>query len=166
MKLLQHLFSIWLLLIVAIVFSRCNSANDTRSFPDFEFMDTDSVLVNASDIPTEKGLLLIYFRSDCEHCHHTALQLKETFQNISSTVWMVTGEDMDMIRLFEDMSGLYDFDELKILRDYHHNMHTWFSFTSLPFIVLFDKNGKVLQTFEDLPNIATIDSLLHQVKPL
>jgi len=139
----------------------CNTAGQTGSFPDFKFLDTDSVTITVKDIQPGKGLMLVYFRSDCDHCRHMAQVMKGLGNSYPVPVWMVSAEDMDMIRLFEEMTGLYDIDNLRTMRDYTFNMHTWFDFKSLPFIVLFDKNGRQVKQFEDLPQAATIDSLLR-----
>lgn len=151
-------------IIIAVICSTilysCGNSSVTVNYPPFTFMDTDSNIVAAKDIPKDKGLLLVYFRSDCEHCHHAAQMMKEYVKSYKVNVWMVTGEDMEMTRMFEDMSGLYEINNLKILRDYEHNMHTWFEFTALPYIVLFDKNGKQLQVFKDLPEPKQVDSAL------
>jgi len=138
----------------------CNTAGQTGNFPDFKFMDTDSASVTVGDINPGRALMLVYFRSDCDHCRHMAQVMKELGPGYPADIWMVSAEDMDMIRLFEEMTGLYDIDNLRTMRDYTFNMHTWFDFKSLPFIVLFDKNGKQVKQFENLPQPGTVDSLL------
>ncbi len=153
-----------ILIFVAAIFTiglySCSSPSDTRGYPPFTLMDTDSAVFATKDIPQNKGLLMVYFRSDCEHCHHAAQMMKEYIKSYNVNVWMITGEDMEMMRMFEDMSGLYEIDNLKILRDYEHNMHSWFDFKELPYIVLFDKVGKQMQVFKDLPEPKQVDSLL------
>lgn len=151
-----------LVLVTAILMGlySCSSPSDTRGYPPFTLMDTDSAVFATKDIPKDKGLLMVYFRSDCEHCHHAAQMMKEYVKSYKVNVWMITGEDMEMMRMFEDMSGLYEIDKLKILRDYEHNMHSWFDFKELPYIVLFDKDGKQMQVFKDLPEPRQVDSAM------
>ena len=143
-------------------FISCNTAGQTDNFPDFKFMDTDSMPVTVKDIDPGKGLMLVYFRSDCDHCRHMAQLMKEQVSTYPVDIWMISAEDMDMIRLFEEMTGLYDMDNLRTMRDYTFNMHTWFDFKSLPFILLFDKRGKQVKQFENLPEAGTVDSLLQE----
>lgn len=104
--------------------------------------------------------MLIYFRSDCDHCEHTAQQLKTTATKYPVTIWMVSAEPLPTLRTFEEMTGLYDFDNLTVMQDHTQSMHKWFDFSKLPFIVLFDKAGKQLKTFDELPTVETIKKIL------
>ncbi len=47
-----------------------------QKMPDFHFLSTDDAAVSTKDIARGKALMLVYFRSDCDHCMHTAQQLK------------------------------------------------------------------------------------------
>ena len=131
-----------------------------KKMPAVRFMDTDNTLVTNKDIAPGKPLLLIYFRSDCDHCLHTAQVLKEQAKNYPATLWMVSAESIPVLRTFEDMTGLYDVDQVTVLQDYTQKMHTWFDFSKLPFIVLYDKQGKQLKTFDELPPVASVKNIL------
>lgn len=120
------------------------------------FIDTENGLVTAKNIPKGKALLLIYFRSDCDHCVHASQKLKESAAHYPAVIWMVSAEPLATLRTFEDMTGFYDVSNLTVLQDHTQSMHTWFDFTQLPFIVLFDKNGKQLKTFSELPAVETV----------
>jgi thioredoxin-related protein len=131
-----------------------------KKIPALRFTDTENTLVSNKDIPKGKALMLIYFRSDCDHCEHTAQQLKTTAAKYSATIWMVSAEPLPTLRTFEEMTGLYDFDNLTVMQDHTQSMHRWFDFEKLPFIVLFDKSGNQLKTFDELPTAETIKKIL------
>lgn len=132
-----------------------------KKIPALRFTDTDNAAVSNKDIPKGKPLMLLYFRSDCDHCEHTAQQLKSTASRYPLTIWMVSAEPIPTLRTFEDMMGLYDFDNLRVLQDHTQSMHRWFDFTQLPFIVLYDKNGKQLKIFSELPAVADVKKMLN-----
>jgi thioredoxin-related protein len=132
----------------------------SKKIPALRFTDTENTLVSNKDIPKGKALMLIYFRSDCDHCEHTAQQLKTTAAKYPVTIWMVSAEALPTLRTFEEMTGLYDFDNLTVMQDHTQSMHRWFDFEKLPFIVLFDKSGKQLKTFDELPTVETIKKIL------
>lgn len=129
--------------------------------PAFRFTDTDGEAVSNKDLPKEKAMMLLYFRSDCDHCEQTARQLKSTATQYPLTIWMVSAEPIPVLRTFEYMMGLYDFDNLTVLQDHTQSMHRWFDFTKLPFIVLYDKNGKQVKIFEELPDVASVKKILN-----
>lgn len=131
-----------------------------KKMPAVRFLDTEKAQVSNKDIPAGKPLMLVYFRSDCDHCIHTSQLLKEQAKKYPATIWMVSAETIDALRMFEDMSGLYDVDNVTVLQDNQQKMHTWFDFSKLPFIVLFDKNGKQLKTFDELPSVESVKKIL------
>lgn len=133
-----------------------------QKMPDFRFMDTENTPVSIQDIPKGKALMLVYFRSDCDHCMHTAQQLKTEAAKYPLTIWMVSAETQPALRTFEDMMGLYDINNLSILQDHTQSMHRLFDFTQLPFVVLFDKNKKQLKTFGELPSVISVKKILAQ----
>lgn len=150
-------FLFFLVLVAIIPFH--NYAQQAK-IPALKFTDTDNAAVSNKDIPKGKALLLLYFRSDCDHCEHTAQQLKKTAAQYPLNIWMVSAEPIPTLRTFEDMMSLYDIDNLRVMQDHTQSMHRWFDFSKLPFIVVFDKNGKQLKTFDELPSAATIKKIL------
>ncbi|KAA5534907.1 redoxin domain-containing protein [Taibaiella lutea] len=137
------------------------SRSQQKALPDFHFLNTDKEAVGKKDIPKGKALLLIYFRSDCDHCEHTAMQLKTTAAKYPAIIWMVSAEEIPALRTFEDMAGLYDVNNLTVVQDNNHQMHKAYDFTQLPFIVLYSSSGKQLRTFSELPSVETVRKILN-----
>lgn len=154
---MKHFGILTTFLLTCSVFSY--SQQKTR--PDFHFINTDKEPVDKKTIPKGKALLLIYFRSDCDHCEHTAMQLKTTATKYPAMIWMVSSEETPALRVFEDMVGLYDIDNLTVLQDSNHQLHKAYDFTRLPFIVLYSSSGKQLKIFEELPSAETVRKILN-----
>jgi len=154
---LKRFITAALLIVLAL---GASSAFAQKKIPNLNFVNTDKESVTVKHIPTGKPLMLIYFRSDCDHCLHTAQTLKQQAKNYPATIWMVSAEPIETLRTFEDMTGLYDVDNVTVMQDHQQKMHTWFDFSKLPFIVVFDKNRKQLKTYDELPSAAIIKKLL------
>lgn len=150
-------YAFYLVLLLAVI-PLVSTAQ--KKIPAVHFTDTDNAAVSNKDIPKGKPLMLLYFRSDCDHCEHTAHMLKTAAAKYPVAIWMVSAEPIPTLRTFEDMMGLYDIDNLKVMQDHTQSMHRWFDFTKLPFIVLFDKNGKQLKTFDELPSVESVKKIL------
>jgi peroxiredoxin len=131
-----------------------------KAMPEFRFIDTDKASVGKSNIPKGKGLLLVYFRSDCDHCEHTAIELKAKARQYPTLIWMVSGEELPALQTFESMMGLYDISNLKVLQDKNKQMHTFFNFTQLPYILLYSASGKFVKQFDELPSAEVVKKLL------
>ena len=142
-----------------LLFSISVSAQQ-KVIPDFHFYDTDKVAVAKKDIPNGKAFMLIYFRSDCDHCEHTAMELKTKAKQYPATIWMISGEEIPALQTFETMMSLYDIPNLKVLQDKNHQMHSFYNFTQLPLIVLYSASGKFLKTFEELPSVEIVKKTL------
>jgi len=147
-------------LLTAILLLPVLCAAQAKKMPAFRFVNTDNEAVTNKDIPKGQPLLLVYFRSDCDHCIHTAQALKTTAAQYPAAIWMVSGEEMPEIRTYEEMNGLLEQDNVSVMQDDSHKMHIWFTFTQLPFIVLFNKNGKQLKVYKELPSAAEIKKAL------
>lgn len=155
-------FILSLSLVLACTYgARAQSTDLSR----LSFKDTDLQRVDARSVPSSRPLLLIYFRSDCDHCIQMSQAFKAHKKDYADLhIWMVSAEAQEEIRLFEDMNGLYDWDNVQVLEDYGKKMHYWFSFNELPFIVLFDAKGKQVAVFKDLPSRSEIRTALGQGK--
>lgn len=151
--------SILLLVCIGLLLPFCSVAQ-SKKIPALKFTTTENEAVSNKDIPKGKALMMVYFRSDCDHCEHTAQQLKTTAAKYPVTIWMISAEPIPTLRTFEEMMGLMDFDNLTVMQDHTQSMHKWFDFTQLPFVVLFDKNGKQLKTFGELPSVESIKKIL------
>lgn len=150
----QYIFTIFLLT------TSISSYSQQKTIPDFHFINTDKEPVDKKSIPKGKALLMIYFRSDCDHCEHTAMQLKATASKYPVKIWMVSAEEIPALRVFEDMVGLYDIDNITVLQDNNHQMHKAYDFSQLPFIVLYNSSGKQLKIFNELPSAETVRKVL------
>jgi peroxiredoxin len=146
--------------VASLLLLSCLGFAQQNHLPDFHFLDTDHVPVGKKDIPKGKALLLIYFRSDCDHCEHTAMQLKEAARKYPAVIWMVSGEEIPALHTFESLLDLYDIPNLKVLQDNNHQMHRFYDFTQLPFIALYSPSGKLLKQFDELPSIDVIKKTL------
>ena len=132
-----------------------------KRVPDLAFIDTENNLFTNRDIPTENPFMLIYFRTDCDECRHMAQALKNDAKNYATTIWMVSPNDIETLSTFEYMTGLLQEQNIHILQDNQKKMHQWFNFSSLPFVVLFDKAGNQVATFTTLPDPKTVAEKLN-----
>lgn len=133
-----------------------------KQMPDFSFLDTESDTFTNKDIPPNTALLLVYFRTDCDECRHSAQLIKYNASQYPLMIWMVSPNDLENLGTFEYMTGLTTLKNVQVLQDHKDQMHRLFSFTALPFVVLFDKKGKEIKTYDYLPDAKRITKDLRQ----
>lgn len=133
-----------------------------KQMPDFSFLDTDNNTFTNKDIPQNTALLLVYFRTDCDECRHSAQLIQYNASHYPLMIWMISPNDLEDLGTFEYMVGLTKLKNVQVLQDNKDQMHRLFSFTALPFVVLFDKKGKAIKTYDYLPDAKTVTRDLNQ----
>lgn len=128
----------------------------SKKMPDLYFSDTENNIFTNKDIPQNTALLLVYFRTDCDECRHSAQVIKNNAAKYPLMIWMVSPNDKEELGIFEYMTGLMDIKNVRVLQDSKDIMHRLFSFSALPFGVLFDKNSKEIKTYDYLPDAKTV----------
>ncbi|MFT4062105.1 MAG: thioredoxin-like domain-containing protein [Edaphocola sp.] len=129
--------------------------------PALQFLSTENEVMTNNSIPKGKALMLVYFRSDCDHCEHTAQQLKSMAAKYPAQIWMISAEPLETLRTFEEMVGLLDIDNLKVMQDGKQLMHRNFDFSKLPYIVLFNNKKVQVKIFGELPAASEVKRLLQ-----
>ncbi|HET8574113.1 MAG TPA: hypothetical protein VFL76_09600 [Edaphocola sp.] len=132
------------------------AAQVTRPLSKLVFHDVDHNRFTAKDLPANTALLLLYFRTDCDDCRHTAQIVGQTAGQYPLTIWMVSPNDEETLGVFEYMTGLDKARNVRVLRDDQDIMHQLFDFQALPFCVLFDKSGREIKTYDYFPKPETI----------
>lgn len=131
-------------------------AQNNQILPRLVFRDLDNNRFTAKDLPANTPLLLLYFRTDCDDCRHTAQVIARTAKQYPLTIWMVSPNAEDELSVFEYMTGLDKVDNVRVLRDDQSIMHQLFDFQALPFCVLLDKNGRKVKIYDYLPKAEMI----------
>lgn len=156
----------WLLKIVCISLLAFASlpahSQSEATLPKFLFQDTEGNAFSKKDIPAHTALLLVYFRTDCDECRHTAQLIQENAAQYPLMIWMVSPNDLETLGVFEYMTGLLRLNNVQVLQDNHDLMHKLFSFSALPFVVLFDSEGEQVKTYDFLPDAKTVIEDLAQ----
>lgn len=151
----------------------CNAAfaqmpDNNNVLPEkMKFMSLDNVVLTNKDIPANKPLLMIYFDPTCGHCQFMGKQLAQRiglYPNI--TIWMVSNYPDSSIKQYLFNDGLFPARKLTVLQDYSNNMHNWFDFADVPLMLLYSKDGKLLQNFDVLPTPPELEKILKQAHQL
>lgn len=124
--------------------------------PHFSFLNTDRQIITNKDIPPHLALLLVYFRTDCDDCRHIAQVIRQKASAYPLTIWMVSPNGLDNLSDFEYMVGLTGVKNVRVLQDNKSSMHKFFDFSFLPFVVLYNGNGREMKTYDYLPDVATV----------
>jgi thioredoxin-related protein len=159
-----------LLTICLLIFSFVASAQPDTTTPIYKRFPTlpplqvllpDSLTkYTKEDIPKKKQVLIVLFSPDCDHCKHEAEELvaqKESFKNIH--IIMVSTYPFYRIKEFADAYGLSGLQNVVLAKDPSYFLMTFYNIRNFPYMALYDKKGKLIETVEGLQPMEKILAL-------
>ncbi|MCO5239290.1 MAG: redoxin domain-containing protein [Chitinophagaceae bacterium] len=118
--------------------------------PQFSILLTDSsTWYTKNDLPKKKKTLIMLFSPDCEHCKHETEIIKKNIRHFRGTqVVMVTSMPFQKMKEFYTHYELDKFKNITVGRDPKFFFSNYFKVRYLPYLAIYDKNYKLLKTFE------------------
>lgn len=120
------------------------------TLPALQLLLSDSTTkYTKENVPKKKPVLLIFFSPDCEHCQHETEQLmlnKEALKDIH--IVMATTLPIYKMKAFAEQYGLTELPNVVVGRDLYYLLPGFYEIRNLPYLALYDKKGKLIQTFE------------------
>ena len=130
--------------------------------PAFTILQTDSTWFNKEALPHNKPVIIIYFRPDCGHCQLTAHEFQEKLNQFKDAffVW-VSYDSVAHIKSFAEEYQLLNAKNIRVGRDTKYYVPSFFRVKFTPFIAVYNKKGKLIQTYDGGTEPDTIIQLLH-----
>ena len=132
-------------------------------FPPVKLLMADSTTVfSKDDLPKKIPVLLIVFDPDCEHCKHETEELiknMDSFKKIK--IVMATTLPMPMMKTFIEKYKLTQYNNITVGRDTYYFLPSFYHFQSLPYLAMYDKQGKLLDTFEGTMKMEDLIKVFH-----
>lgn len=132
------------------------------TIPGLQLFLTDSTKYTKENIPKKKQVLLMLFSPDCEHCQHEAEQIVANKEALKNThIIMASTFPIFRVKEFAEKYGLNEMENVVMTKDPFYLLVSFYAIRSLPYLALYNKNGKLIQTFEG--NVG-IDKILQTFK--
>ncbi len=132
------------------------------TIPAFNILQGDSTWFRKESLPKNQAVVIIYFSPDCGHCQLTAHEFVEKMDKLKDVffVW-VSYLSVDKIKDFADEYQLSHYTNIRIGRDPAYYVPSFYRVKLTPFVAVYNKKGKLLETYEGGTNPDTIIKLLH-----
>jgi thioredoxin-related protein len=162
MKKLFILFS-----FIALTLNAC--AQDKPINPDippFRILTTDSAYFTPAKLKKNTKVIIVYFSPDCPHCQHLVTELKPKMNELGDTqVILITWSanfDLRAIKTFNKEYKLGGYPNIIIgTEGYTYLVQKYYNVLSTPFIAIYNRKGKMVQSFSKPPKI---DDVIAAVK--
>lgn len=144
---------LFLLFVGGSIWARAQNA-DTPAFkknpavPQFTLLQVDSSELNSNTLK-QQPTLIMYFSPTCDHCQHQwadMVQHKDKLKNIQ--IIMATYQPFDEMAEFYKKEKIASYPNIHMGRDTEFRLVPFYRMRSLPYQALYDKNGKLITTFE------------------
>ncbi len=137
----------------------------TNKIPYFSILQPDSTWLTTQQLPAKKPVVIIYFSPDCGHCQMTAKEFVTDIDKLKNVelVW-VSYHTPQEIKDFADNYGLSHFNNVIMARDVNYFFVPFYKIPSTPFMAVYDRNGKFLESYTGGTDAETIALLLKKSK--
>ena len=109
--------------------------------------------------------MLIYFSPDCDHCQDFTQDLVKNYGVVANKqVVMVTFQDMAMLKPFVTKYKLNQYLNFKVgTEGTSYVVRNYYQIRSFPYIAIYDKDGKLVKTYEGTQPHEEIFKTLKQI---
>jgi len=143
-----------LLLITVSVHSQSDSLQPPYkrfpTVPPVKLLLADSSTILTKDmLPKKKGVLIMIFSPDCDHCKHETEQIIAQIDKFKKVeIVMATFLPFDKMKEFYVHYNLKQYKNIKVGRDFTFILPSFYNFRSFPFFAFYDKKGSLIDVFE------------------
>lgn len=136
-------------------------AERTKVLPHFSFINLEGKVFTQHNLKN-KPIIFVYFNSDCNYCQSEASKIEEKLQDFKNVqLLFVSFEEKEGIVKFAKQYKLDNQDNIVFLEDRKGEFSKLFDVNSIPYIVVYNKNGKFLKKFK---GITKTDDILKVLK--
>ena len=127
-----------------------------KTIPNFTFHTLDGNKFTRDSLQN-KPIVFIYFNSEFDYCQSEAIKIRNSmteFENIQ--LLFISFEELEIIKKFRQEYKLMDFDNVIFLEDRKGKFSEIFDVNSIPYIVIYDANQKLLKKFKGATGVSKI----------
>ena len=156
----------WILLLVTVIaLQQANAQGGDNAEPAYKrfptlppmtLLQADSTNLTKENL-AHQPTLIMYFSPTCDHCKHQwedMLQHMEQLKKIQ--IVMVTYQPFEEMLEFYKSEKIDTYPNIKMGRDTKFTLPPFFQIQSLPYQALYDKKGKLINTFAGNVKVETM----------
>jgi thiol-disulfide isomerase/thioredoxin len=121
-------------------------AENIKTIPKFSYGNIKGGNFTYQNLKNDTPTLFVYFNTECEYCNEEAEMIKENADKFKKVqLIFISFEKPDLIKTFATKHQLSHYDNILFLYDNKVSFATTFDVKSLPYLVLYDKNQKLIE---------------------
>ena len=113
--------------------------------PEFSFCTLEGASFTNAQLPQNNKIVFIYFNTECEYCFYETKDISEQLERFkATTLLLVSNEKKEAIKAFAIKQNLQDNSQVIFLQDSTYTFAKQFEANSIPYILVYDAQGKLL----------------------
>jgi len=138
-------------------------AENIKTIPKFEYQNIKGKNFTNEDLKRDIPTLFIYFNTECEFCNEEATMIKQNIEKFKLfQLVFISFEKPDLIKDFAAKYKLNTYDNINFLSDTKISFASTFDVKSLPCLVLYDKNQRLIDKIKGQTKAETLIKKLNK----
>jgi len=132
--------------VVSIINKKMQLFENILHIPKFTYKDIKGMGFTNLNLKPTTPIIFVYFNSECDFCQHEALMIKHNIDKLTnSQIIFISSEPQEKIIAFAQNFGLINFSNIIFLIDDKHTFNLTFDVSSLPCIILYNKDQFLIE---------------------
>lgn len=138
-------------------------AEQLQTIPEFEFLTLNQKPFTKANLKLNTNSIFIYFNSECDFCRHEAQSISDNLDNFKNVQFIfVSTEPIETIKQFSEQYNFNYQTNITFLYDNLDNFSSRFDANSIPYLLIYDQNQKLIKKHKGQLNAKGILSALQQ----
>jgi peroxiredoxin len=134
-----------------------------ETIPEFNFFKLDNAQFNKQDLKKELPTVFIYFNSKCDYCEHEARDISTNVEGLKDIqIVFISPEPIEVIQQFSENYQLNNISNITFLNDNTNHFYTQFGASSIPYVVIYNKEQQLIKAHKGQLNTKGILKALNQ----
>ncbi|MGE8341058.1 MAG: TlpA family protein disulfide reductase [Flavobacterium sp.] len=117
-----------------------------KTIPKFSYSNVNGENFTNENLRENTSVIFIYFNTDCEYCNEETKMIEENIKRLKDIqIIFISFENINKIKKFAQNHKLDHYDNIHFLHDSKATFASTFDVNSLPCLVLYDKNKKLIE---------------------
>lgn len=137
-------------------------AEHIKTIPSFSYLTISGKLFSNKNLKKNTPVVFLYFNSECEHCQSEAEQIRDNIKKLTETqLIFISFEEPKKIQDFAAKYKLTHYDNITFLCNSKVDFATTFDINSLPSVIIYDKNNKLIKKIKGTVKIENILKIIN-----
>lgn len=138
-------------------------AKQLEIIPEFEFLTLEQKSFTKTNLKPKTNSIFIYFNSECDFCQHETQSISDNLDSFKNVQFIfVSTEPIEIIKQFAEQYNLNNKQNIIFLYDNLYTFSNLFDTNSIPYLLVYDKNQKLIKKHKGQLNANGILRALQQ----